>query len=137
MDALVDILARSPVEVSHIHYCLDDRGHVIVSCEIADLDQGLTYDQAEEVDQMIRDLVNMACTVLSTIPNMMSINIELAYSSYDDWLDSIGTIVTVERTADNNIKIERYDPSIMDTITTYRHVYENDLMNAMSQITLV
>ena len=135
MDALLEILSQCPVDVHHVHYTIENN-HVILSCEIADIDQGLTVEQTTQVNKMIKELVNIACTTISTEPNIGKISIELSYSSYDDWLDTIGTIVIVEKTQSGIIRIERYDPNIMDTVVTFKNMYEQDLMDDLSSFSL-
>lgn len=135
MDALTEILEMSPIAIQHVHLTRDENGHVVMSCEIADIDQGLTVEQAGLVEHMLKQLINMACTSLNHDYALKKISIEMAYSSYDEWLDAVGTIICVERTMDGKqLKIERYDPTLMDTITTYRNAYEHDLVCSMHAI---
>jgi hypothetical protein len=147
MDAIGEALRLSPIPIENLHFSDDMSGmsrHIIVSCELADLAQGLSFQQSKQVDNMLKQLIDIACTVISTDDTLNKISLEMSYSSYNDWLDQIGTIISIERTkcvGNNNcqneqLRIERYDPVIMDTIITYRDMYEFDLMNQLNSVRL-
>ena len=135
MDALTDILSMSPVPVKNVSLSSDCRGYVVMSCVIEEVEGGLTHVQSKAVEAMLNQLIDVACTVLSTDRLYERISLELSYSSYDEWLDAIGTIISIERTRDGKqLKIERYDPMIMDTVITFRDCYEADIMQCMQSV---
>lgn len=137
MDALTEVLDMCPIAINHVHISTDRHGYVVMSCEIADIDQGLTEEQSRKIEDMLKQLVNMACTVMCTDPFYKRLSIEMAYSSYDEWLDAVGTIISVERVPEGNmLKIERYDPNIMDTVISYRNCYELEIMQQLQSITI-
>lgn len=141
MDAILDILQMCPFPIAHSNLSTNyEQGLATLTVEIEDTHidtddvNGMTPEQAAQLECMCKQLINMACTVLSTDARFNRICMELAYTTYNDLMDIIGTIIIVERSDEHLIRIERYDPKIMDTVTTFRSIYENDIMGQLEAI---
>ena len=135
MDAIVKALDICPLPIQHIHITHEGADHVVLTVEIKELDDcmHMTVEQTAQIENMMKQLINMACTAMSTDQQYNRISIEIAYTSYNDWMDAIGTIILIEREHDV-VRIERYDPTIMDTVISYRSLYEGDLLDRLNCI---